>query len=213
MSHDHDHDDDPHDDDPMERRHALRAEALEEILTEKGLVQPALIDAIVQRYEQDIGPMNGARAVARAWLDPAYKQRLLTDAWNAINELGVATGPERTPIVVLEDTPARHHVVVCTLCSCSPSSVLGLPPSWYKSPPYRARVVREPRAVLREMGLALPPAVEVSVWDSSAEVRYMVLPERPTGTEGWTEEQLASLVTRDAMIGVAKPTPPGPISG
>jgi len=203
MSHDHDHDDDP-----IARRNALRAEALEAILTEKGLVRSALVDAIVQRYEQDIGPMNGARAVARAWVDPAYKQRLLADAWAAITELGVATGPERTPIVVLENTPARHNVVVCTLCSCYPSSVLGLPPSWYKSPPYRSRVVREPRTVLREMGLDLARDVEVSVWDSSAEVRYMVLPVRPPGTDGWSEEELASLVTRDAMIGVARPKPP-----
>lgn len=206
MSHGHDHD--PHDEDPIEHRNALRAEALEAILTEQGLVQPALVDAIVQRYEQDIGPMNGARAVARAWVDPAYKQRLLADAWSAFAELGVATGPERTPIVVLENTPARHNVVVCTLCSCYPSSVLGLPPSWYKSPPYRSRVVREPRAVLREMGLELAGDVEVAVWDSSAEVRYMVLPARPPGTEGWSEEALASLVTRDAMIGVATAKPP-----
>ena len=204
MSHDHDHDDD----DPIARRNALRAEALEAILTEKGLVQPALVDAIVQRYEQDIGPMNGARAVARAWVDPAYKQRLLADAWQAIAELGVTTGPELTPIVVLENTPAVHNVVVCTLCSCYPSSVLGLPPTWYKSPPYRSRVVREPRAVLGEMGLDVAPGVEVRVWDSSAEVRYMVLPERPTGTEGWSEEQLAALVSRDAMIGVASPKTP-----
>jgi nitrile hydratase len=206
MSHDHDHD---HDDDPIERRNALRAEALETILAEKGIVQPALIDAIVQRYEHDIGPMNGARAVARAWVDPAYKERLLADAWTAIAELDVATGPERTPIVVLENTPARHHVVVCTLCSCYPSSLLGLPPSWYKSPSYRSRVVREPRAVLREMGLDLGAGVEVSVWDSSAEVRYMVLPARPDGTEGWSEDALAALVTRDAMIGVATPKPAG----
>jgi nitrile hydratase len=195
--------DDHHDD---RRDLALRAEALEAILTEKGLVQPALIDAIVQRYEQDIGPMNGARAVARAWTDPEYKKRLLADAWQAIAELGVATGPERTPIVVLENTPGVHNVVVCTLCSCYPSSVLGLPPTWYKSPPYRSRVVREPRAVLGEMGLTVAPDVEVRVWDSSAEVRYMVLPARPEGTDGWSEERLASLVTRDAMIGVARPT-------
>ena len=200
MSHDHDHDDDP-----IARRNALRAEALEAILTEKGLVRPELIDAIVQRYEQDIGPMNGARAVARAWVDPAYKERLLADAWKAIAELGVTTGPEMTPIVVLENTPAVHNVVVCTLCSCYPSSVLGLPPSWYKSPPYRSRVVREPRAVLAEMGLDVAPGVDVRVWDSSAEVRYMVLPERPAGTDGWTETELASLVTRDTMIGVAIP--------
>jgi nitrile hydratase len=194
-----------HDDDPVSRRNALRAEALEALLTEKGLVQPGLVDAIVERYERDIGPMNGARAVARAWVDPEYKQRLLTDAWSALGELGIATGPDRTPIVVLEDTAAVHHVVVCTLCSCYPSSVLGLPPSWYKSPPYRSRVVREPRVVLREMGLELPAAVEVRVFDSSAEVRYMVLPERPAGTDGWSEEQLAAVVTRDTLIGVARP--------
>jgi nitrile hydratase len=193
--------------DEQEREHelALRAEALEAILTEKGLVRPALVDAIVQRYEQDIGPMNGARAVARAWVDPEYKRRLLADAWGAIAELGVTTGPELTPIVVLENTPAVHNVVVCTLCSCYPSAVLGLPPAWYKSPPYRSRVVREPRAVLGEMGLTVGPDVEVRVWDSSAEVRYMVLPARPDGTEGWSEERLAALVTRDAMIGVALP--------
>ncbi len=205
MSHDHEHDDDP-----IGRRQALRAEALEAILTEKGLVQPALVDAIVERYERDIGPMNGARAVARAWTDPAYRARLLADAWPAIAELGIATGPERTPIVVLENTPDRHNVVVCTLCSCYPSSLLGLPPSWYKSPPYRSRMVREPRAVLREMGLDLPPDVALSVWDSSAEVRYMVLPERPAGTDGWSEDRLAALVTRDTMIGVAKPKLPAP---
>ena len=200
MAHDHDHDDDP-----IATRNALRAEALEAVLTEKGLVQPALIDAIVARYEQDIGPMNGARAVARAWVDPDYKRRLLADAWAAINELGLPTGPERTPIVVLENTPAVHNVVVCTLCSCYPSSVLGLPPTWYKSPPYRSRVVREPRVVLREMGLDLPAEVAIEVWDSSAEVRYMVLPERPPGTDGLGEDELAALVTRDAMIGVARP--------
>jgi nitrile hydratase len=196
MAHDHDHD-------PASARNALRVEALETLLTEKGLVQPALIDAIVERYERDIGPLNGARAVARAWVDPAYKQRLLADAWSALGELDVTTGPDRTPIIVLENTPAVHHVVVCTLCSCYPSSVLGLPPTWYKSPPYRSRVVREPRTVLREMGVEVPAGVEIRVFDSSAEVRYMVLPERPPGTDGWTEEQLAALVTRDTMIGVA----------
>ena len=195
--------------DDHDRDLALRAEALEAILTEKGLVQAALIDAIVQRYEQDIGPMNGARAVARAWVDPEFKKRLLADAWTAIAELGVTTGPELTPIVVLENTPAVHNVVVCTLCSCYPSSVLGLPPTWYKSPPYRSRVVREPRVVLGEMGVSVAPDVEVRVWDSSAEVRYMVLPERPADTDGWSEERLASLVTRDAMIGVALPNAAG----
>src|SRR5262249_33437957 len=199
MGDDHDHHDDPN---------ALRAEALEAILVEKGLVRPALIDAIVERYEREIGPMNGARAVARAWADPAYKARLLADAWSAIGELGIATGPEQTPIVVLENGPAERHVVVCTLCSCYPSSVLGLPPSWYKSPSYRSRVVREPRAVLHEFGLELPDSVRVNVWDSSSDLRYMVLPERPVGTEGWSEDELAALVTRDCMIGVARPQTP-----
>ncbi len=194
-------------DDPITRRDALRAEALESILVEKGVVRPEVIDAIVRRYEQDIGPMNGAKAIARAWTDPAYRQRLLVDAWRAIAELGVPTGPEIAPLVVVENTAAVHNVVVCTLCSCYPGSLLGLPPSWYKSPSYRARVVREPRTVLREMGLEVPPRVEIRVWDSSAEVRYMVLPERPAGSEGWPEERLAALVTRDAMIGVARPEP------
>jgi len=194
-------------DDPITRRDALRAEALESILVEKGVVRPEVIDAIVRRYEQDIGPMNGAKAIARAWTDPAYRQRLLADAWRAIAELGVPTGPEIAPLVVVENTAAVHNVVVCTLCSCYPGSLLGLPPSWYKSPAYRARVVREPRTVLCEMGLEVPPEVEIRVWDSSAEVRYMVLPERPAGSEGWPEERLAALVTRDAMIGVARPEP------
>ena len=194
-------------DDPITRRDALRAEALESILVEKGVVRPEVIDAIVRRYEQDIGPMNGAKAIARAWTDPAYRQRLLADAWRAIAELGVPTGPEIAPLVVVENTAAVHNVVVCTLCSCYPGSLLGLPPSWYKSPAYRARVVREPRTVLREMGLEVPPEVEIRVWDSSAEVRYMVLPERPAGSEGWPEERLAALVTRDAMIGVARAKP------
>jgi len=203
---DHDH---HHDDDPAARRNALRAEALESLLIERGLVQSEVIDAIVARYEQDIGPLNGAKLVARAWTDPAFRARLVADPLAAAAELGLATGPEGTPIVVLEDSAAVHHVVVCTLCSCYPSSLLGLPPSWYKSPAYRSRVVREPRAVLREMGLDLPGDVEVRVWDSSAEVRYMVLPVRPAGTEGWSEERLASLVTRDALIGVARPESTG----
>jgi len=207
MSADHDHHD--HDDDPVARRNALRAEALESLLVERGFVQPELIDAVVARFEQDIGPLNGTRLVARAWVDPAFRARLVADAWAAAAELGLTTGPEATPIVVLENSAAVHHVVVCTLCSCYPSSLLGLPPTWYKSPPYRSRVVREPRAVLREMGLALPADVEVCVWDSSAEVRYMVLPERPAGTDGWSEDRLASLVTRDALIGVAQPQAPG----
>ncbi len=168
----------------------------------------AQIDKIVTRYEQEIGPLNGARVVARAWSDPDFKRRLLADAWLAIRELELPTGGERTPIVVLENKPGVHNVVVCTLCSCYPSALLGLPPTWYKSPPYRSRVVREPRAVLRELGLALSDEVEVRVWDSSAEIRYMVLPERPAGSEGLSEEALRPLVTRDALIGVARPEAP-----
>jgi nitrile hydratase len=190
--------------DDIARRNALRAEALESLLVERGVVKPELIDAIVERFERDIGPMNGARVVARAWNDPAFRERLLADGWQAIKELGLPTGPDNTPIVVVPNGPRLHNVVVCTLCSCYPGSLLGLPPTWYKSPAYRSRVVREPRGVLREMGLELPPEAEVRVWDSSAEVRYMVLPERPAGTEGWSEERLATLVTRDAMIGVAR---------
>jgi nitrile hydratase len=201
MSHDHDHGDD-HDHEPASSL-ALRAEALEALLVERGLVTRAGIDAIVARYEQDIGPLNGARVVARAWRDPAFKQRLLADAWSAISELALPTGGENTPIVVVENGSGVHNVVVCTLCSCYPSSLLGLPPTWYKSPPYRARVVREPRAVLRELGLELPAATEVRVWDSSAEIRYMVLPEPPPGAERLAEEQLVPLVSRDALIGVA----------
>lgn len=202
------HDDHDHDDDPIARHNALRAEALESLLVERGLVRPELIDAIVARYERDIGPLNGAKVVARAWTDPAFRARLLADGWGAVKELDLPTGPELTPITVVENTSGVHNVVVCTLCSCYPSSLLGLPPTWYKSPSYRSRVVREPRAVLREMGTDLPAQIEVRVWDSSAEVRYLVLPERPAGTEGWSEEQLAALVTRDALIGVARPTPP-----
>jgi len=185
-------------------RHALRAEALESLLRDKGLVQPEMIDAVVRHYEQDIGPMNGAKVVARAWTDPAYKQRLLQDGTAAIAELGFG-GPQGEHIVVVENTAAVHNVVVCTLCSCYPWPVLGLPPSWYKSPAYRSRVVREPRAVLAEMGLTLPAEVEIRVWDSSSEVRYLVLPQRPAGTESLGEAELAACVTRDSMIGVGQP--------
>ena len=202
-----------HDDDEIARRNALRAEALESLLVERGLVQADLIDALVARYEQDIGPLNGKRLVARAWVDPEFRRRLIADPLAAAAELGLATGPEATPIVVLESAPRVHHVVVCTLCSCYPSSLLGLPPSWYKSPAYRSRVVREPRVVLREMGLDLPADVAVQVWDSSSEVRYMVLPVRPAGTDGWSEERLATLVSRDALIGAARPVVPPEASG
>jgi nitrile hydratase len=180
-----------------------RARSLEELLTEKGIIQPDVIDAVVTAYERDIGPMNGARVVARAWVDPEYKRRLLADGTAAIAELGFG-GPEGEHMVVVENTPAMHNVVVCTLCSCYPWPVLGLPPSWYKSPAYRARMVREPRALLREMGLALPDEVEIRVWDSSAEVRYLVLPEAPPGAERLAEDELAARVTRDAMIGTAR---------
>jgi len=182
----------------------VRAKALEDLLVEKGVVAPGVIDAVVDAYEHDIGPLNGARVVARAWADPVYRQRLLADGTAAIAEFGFG-GPEGEHIVVVENTPTVHNVVICTLCSCYPWPVLGLPPNWYKSAPYRARMVREPRRLLSEMGLDLPTSVEVRVWDSSAETRYMVLPERPAGTDAMSEEQLAALVTRDAMIGVARP--------
>ena len=185
---------------------ALRAEAMERLLTEQGLVSPEAIDTILRHYEEDVGPMNGARVVARAWVDEGYRERLLAEGTAAIDELGFG-GTQGERLVVVENTPAVHNVVVCTLCSCYPWPVLGLPPSWYKSPAYRSRVVREPRAVLREFGLELPEDVELRVWDSSAEIRYMVLPERPAGSEGQSEEQLAARVTRDAMIGVAKVDP------
>jgi nitrile hydratase len=186
---------------------ALRTKALESLLVEKGLLTTDMIDAIVRTYEQDIGPLNGAKVVARAWVDAAYKQRLLKDGTAAVAELGFS-GAQGAEIVVLENTPSVHNVVVCTLCSCYPWPVLGLPPSWYKSYAYRSRVVREPRTVLREFGLELPTAVEIRVWDSNSDVRYMVLPERPEGSEHLSEEELASLVTRDAMIGVARAQTP-----
>ena len=182
---------------------ALRVKALESLLVEKGLVDPAALDAIVDKYERQVGPRNGARVVARAWIDPAYKQRLLADGTNAIAELGYG-GAQGEHMVVVENRPQVHNLIVCTLCSCYPWSVLGLPPVWYKSAPYRSRAVIDPRAVLREFGLHLPEETEVRVWDSTAEIRYLVLPERPAGTENLDEEALAVLVTRDAMIGVAK---------
>ena len=182
---------------------ALRTKALESLLVEKGLLTTDIIDEIVQKYEQDVGPLNGAQVVARAWSDPNYKRRLLKDGTAAISELGFGDA-HGSKIIVLENTASVHHVVVCTLCSCYPWSVLGLPPSWYKSYAYRSRVVREPRAVLREFDLDLPDSVEIRVWDSNSDLRYMVLPERPAGTEDHTEEQLVALVTRDSMIGVAK---------
>ncbi len=186
---------------------ALRTKALESLLVEKGLVDRAALDALVDTYEHKIGPRNGARVVARAWVDPAYKKRLLADATGAIAELGY-TGMQGENMLVVENTPAVHNMIVCTLCSCYPWPVLGLPPVWYKSAPYRSRSVIDPRGVLREFGLELPDEVEVRVWDSTAELRYLVLPERPAGSEKLNEDQLAALVTRDALIGVAKVTLP-----
>lgn len=182
---------------------ALRTEALEQLLTERGLVDPAVMDKFIQTYETQIGPLNGAKVVAKAWTDPEYKRRLLTDGTAAIKELGFG-GPQGEHIEVVENTPTEHNVVVCTLCSCYPWPVLGLPPSWYKDPAYRARVVREPRRVLAEMGLDLDENVRITVRDSSSEVRWLVLPERPAGTDGMSEDQLVPLITRDALVGVAK---------
>jgi nitrile hydratase len=200
MSHGHDHD---------RSDVALRVEAIESLLAEKGFIDPATVDEVVRYYEQEVGPLNGAKIVARAWSDPAYKARLLADPDAAITEMGFG-GPEASHMVVVENEPKIHNVVVCTLCSCYPWAVLGLPPTWYKSPPYRSRIVREPRTVLGEMGLDLPGDVEIRVWDSSAEVRYLVLPERPAGAESLSEAELAALVTRDAMIGTAKVALPSP---
>lgn len=187
---------------------ALRVKALESLLIEKGLVDAAALDALVDTFEHKVGPRNGARVVARAWVDPAYKKRLLQNAPAAIAELGYTSG-QGEHMVVLENAAKVHNMVVCTLCSCYPWPVLGLPPVWYKSAPYRSRAVIDPRGVLKEFGVEVQDDVEVRVWDSTAELRYLVLPERPAGTEKMTEEQLAELVTRDSMIGVAKATRPG----
>ena len=200
--HDHDH---PHRRVPSDL--VLRVAALESLLVEKGLVDPAALDLLVETYEHRIGPRNGAKVIARAWVDPAYKARLLSDATAAISELGFG-GLQGEHMVAVENTPTVHNLVVCTLCSCYPLPILGLPPVWYKSAPYRSRAVIDPRGVLQEFGLTLAPETEIRVWDSTAEIRYLVVPERPSGTEQMSEEQLASLVTRDAMIGVAKVNSP-----
>jgi nitrile hydratase subunit alpha len=203
MAHDHhEHDHDHHGQEPPSDM-ALRVKALESLLVEKGLVDPAALDAIVDHFEHRVGPRNGARVVARAWNDAAYKARLLEDATAAIAELGYSGG-QGDHMIVVENTSQVHNVVVCTLCSCYPWPVLGLPPVWYKSSPYRSRVVIDPRAVLREFGTELPEEIEVRVWDSTAEIRYLVLPERPANTEGLDEDALAALVTRDAMIGTTR---------
>lgn len=182
---------------------AIRVRALESLLAEKGLIYPKALDALVDTYEHKVGPRNGAKVVARAWVDPAYKQRLLSDATAAIKELGFS-GLQGEDMVVVENTPEVHNLVVCTLCSCYPWPTLGLPPVWYKSAPYRARAVSDPRGVLKEFGTEVSENVEVRTWDTTAELRYLVLPERPSGTENLTEDQLAELVTRDSMIGVTK---------
>jgi nitrile hydratase subunit alpha len=197
--HDHGHD---HQDVPSDL--ALRVKALESLLVEKGLVDPAALDLIVDTYENKVGPRLGAAVVARAWVDAAYKRRLLADATAAIAELGIG-GRGGNHMIAVENTPKLHNLVVCTLCSCYPWPVLGLPPVWYKSAPYRVRAVVDPRGILREFGLELGPEVEIRVWDSTAELRYLVLPERPAGSDGMGEAELAALVTRDAMIGVAQP--------
>jgi nitrile hydratase len=208
MAHDHhDHDDDDAEHEPPLTETQLRVRALETLLTEKGLVDPRALDELIETYETRIGPRNGARVVARAWVDGAYRQRLLADATAAIAELGY-TGRQGEHMIALENTPSVHNMVVCTLCSCYPWPVLGLPPVWYKAAPYRARAVIDPRGVLGEFGVTLAPDVEVRVWDSTAEVRYLVLPERPAGSDGMSEGELAALVTRDSMIGVGLPRAP-----
>jgi nitrile hydratase len=200
--HHHDHDDHAHGSElsPMQ----ARVRALETILTEKGHVDPKALDLIVEAFETRIGPRNGAQIVARAWTDPAFKARLLADATAAANSLDYIS-PVGSHLIAVENTPRTHNLVVCTLCSCYPWEVLGLPPVWYKSAPYRSRAVIEPRAVLAEFGVTLPPETGVRVWDSTAETRFIVLPMRPAGTDGWTEQRLAELVTRDSMIGTGLP--------
>ncbi len=201
MAHDHDHDHSELSDTQ------LRVRALETVLTEKGYVDPKALDAIVEAYETKIGPRNGAAVVAKAWVDPEFKQALLKDGSKAVARLGhISRVGEH--LVAVENTPTTHNMVVCTLCSCYPWEVLGLPPIWYKSAPYRSRVVKEPRAVLREFGVELPDSTEIRIWDSTAETRFLVLPMRPKGTEGWSEERLAELVTRDSMVGTGLPKEP-----
>ena len=201
----HDHDDDHGSEiSPMD----ARVRALELILTQKGYVDPAAIDVVVETYEKKIGPRNGAKVVAKAWRDPAYKARLLKDATAAIAELGFG-GRQGEHMVAVENTDLVHNLVVCTLCSCYPLPILGLPPGWYKSAPYRSRAVLDPRGVLHDFGVALAADTEIRVWDSTAEIRYLVVPQQPIGTTGWSEEHLASLVTRDSMIGTGLATIPG----
>lgn len=204
MTHDHDHTEPPQD-------LVLRVKALESVLVSKGLVDPDALDALVEIYETDVGPRNGAKVVARAWTDPAYLDRLRDNATDAIAELGFG-GRQGEHMVIVENTDRQHNLVVCTMCSCYPWTVLGLPPVWYKSAPYRARAVRDPRAVLAEFGTEIGPDTAVRVWDSTSELRYLVIPQRPDGTDGWSVEDLEKLVTRNSMIGVEMARMPGEIT-
>jgi nitrile hydratase len=199
-SHDHDHQHEHHEHGSELSETQLRVRALETVLTEKGYIDPAALDLIIEAYETKVGPHNGARVVAKAWSDPAFKKALLADASKAVSALGHESRVG-DHLVAVENTPALHNMIVCTLCSCYPWEVLGLPPVWYKSAPYRSRAVKDPRGVLADFGVKLPQETQIRVWDSTAETRFLVLPMRPSGTEGWSEEKLASLVTRDAMIG------------
>jgi len=208
MHDDHDHD---HEHGSHLSEMELRVRALESILIEKGYVHPKALDVLIETYETKVGPRNGAKVVAKAWTDPAYKARLLENATSAIAELGF-TGRQGEHMVAVENTPQVHNLVVCTLCSCYPWPVLGLPPVWYKSAPYRSRAVIDPRSVLGDFGVALPSDKEIRVWDSTAEIRYLVLPERPAGADDWDEERLAALVTRDSMIGTGLAKVPGEVS-
>jgi nitrile hydratase len=208
---DHEHDDHHHEHGSELSEMQLRVRALETVLTEKGYVDPAALDAIIEAYETKIGPRNGAVVVAKAWTDPAFKKALLTDATKAVAALGHMSRVG-DHLVAVENTPQRHNMIVCTLCSCYPWEVLGLPPVWYKSAPYRSRAVKDPRGVLSDFSVVLPQETEIRVWDSTAETRYIVLPMRPAGTEGWSVEKLADLVTRDSMIGTGLPKKPSEVA-
>src|SRR5437870_430830 len=204
---DHDHDDPDHEHGSELSEPQLRVRALETVLAEKGYLDPAVLDLIVEHYETKVGPHNGARVVAKAWADPAFKRALVEDATKAVGALGLISRVG-DHLIAVENTPQRHNMIVCTLCSCYPWEVLGLPPTWYKSAPYRSRAVIDPRGVLADFGVTLPPDTEIRVWDSTAETRFIVLPMRPAGTEGWSEERLAALVTRDSLIGAGLPRRP-----
>ena len=207
---DHDHGDEDHHHGSELSETQLRVRALETVLSEKGYIDPTALDAIVDYYETKVGPRNGAKVVARAWRDPAFKETLLADATKAVGTLGHVSRVG-DHLVAVENTPKRHNMVVCTLCSCYPWEILGLPPVWYKSAPYRSRAIKDPRGVLADFGVTLPTEIEIRVWDSTAETRFLVLPMRPEGTDGWSEEKLAELVTRDSMIGTGLPKNPSEV--